>query len=244
MLPCRLRILVVSIERGTSIFDIAFHLHEHAGGVSGGMEYSTALFDPETTARMVRHFCILLNSAAAGPDQPIDTIAMLDRDERRRFLARVRGQSGSPSTRRRSASNSNASQRPHLTVSHLPAPRHHHIWGADQQAEKLAAGLEVAGARLGEPVLLLLDRSPGGRGRDTRRAEDRRGVRISSRYRSPNRALALYRRGYQGAPRPHRARGVGRVEDALSLLDCRPLFVSAMAHDDTTAPRATDRASR
>ncbi|PZV34685.1 non-ribosomal peptide synthetase [Mesorhizobium kowhaii] len=233
---------VVSIERGTSIFDIAFHLHEHAGGVSGGMEYSTALFDPETAARMVRHFCILLNSAAADPDQPIDTIAMLDRDERRRFWHASEGKAvafdETPLCQQFERFAATAPDRIALA-----GPAGTITYGAlDQQAEKLAAGLEEAGVRPGEPLLLLLDRSPAAV------VAILAALKTGVAFVPLDIDLPIERLRYIAEDTGARhvltePAAWGRVEDALSLLECRPLFVSAMAHDGTTAPRATDRAS-
>jgi hypothetical protein len=41
-----------SVQKGTAIFDLACNLWQSATGIAGEIEYSTALFDAETIARL------------------------------------------------------------------------------------------------------------------------------------------------------------------------------------------------
>jgi amino acid adenylation domain-containing protein len=65
-----------------------------AGSVSGGIEYSTRLFDASTAERMAGHLVNLLEAAAADPDQPLSALAMVTAGERAQLLAASDGGTG------------------------------------------------------------------------------------------------------------------------------------------------------
>lgn len=69
------------VERGTAIFDLAFHLAEIEGGILGGFEYSTDLFAPETIHRLGEHFVRLLENIVANPDSRLSCLRLLSQDE-------------------------------------------------------------------------------------------------------------------------------------------------------------------
>jgi amino acid adenylation domain-containing protein len=75
------------VERGTSIFDIAFSVLEATAGLSGYLEYNVDLFEASTIQRLVDHFQILLEGLAADPDSPISRRPLLTRAERHRLLS-------------------------------------------------------------------------------------------------------------------------------------------------------------
>ncbi|WP_405617058.1 amino acid adenylation domain-containing protein [Streptomyces sp. NBC_00076] len=52
------------------------------GSFHGRVEYASALFEPETVQRTVRHFLQLLQSAVAAPATPVSRLEMLDSAER------------------------------------------------------------------------------------------------------------------------------------------------------------------
>ncbi|MET0646295.1 MAG: amino acid adenylation domain-containing protein [Pyrinomonadaceae bacterium] len=64
-------------------FDLTLGLAEVAGGVSGSLSYSTALFDDATAERMAAHYVALLAGAAARPSEPVSAVPLLSEEERR-----------------------------------------------------------------------------------------------------------------------------------------------------------------
>jgi amino acid adenylation domain-containing protein len=77
---------MLEVKRGTAIFDLAFTLTDSAGGLSGGIEYSTELFEPATVERLAAHFQVLLEGIVADPDARLSTLPLLTPAERRRLL--------------------------------------------------------------------------------------------------------------------------------------------------------------
>ncbi|WP_344597521.1 amino acid adenylation domain-containing protein, partial [Actinomadura vinacea] len=69
---------------GTSTvkFDLEIRLTETDDGLTGAIEYSTALFDPATADRLAGHFVTLLQAVAAGPALPLSRLSMLAPAER------------------------------------------------------------------------------------------------------------------------------------------------------------------
>ena len=73
-----------NVQRGTAIFDLAMHLWESGEAIGGGIEFSTALFDGGTIARLSEHFLKLLESAVLDPDAGIEELSLLSPSERQR----------------------------------------------------------------------------------------------------------------------------------------------------------------
>ncbi|MEL6440609.1 MAG: amino acid adenylation domain-containing protein [Cyanobacteria bacterium J06621_8] len=67
-------------------FDMTIFLTETPEGIHGAIEYSTALYKPETVDRLTKHFHNLLNSIATNPTQTISEIAYLDDAEIKQLL--------------------------------------------------------------------------------------------------------------------------------------------------------------
>ncbi|WP_431887132.1 AMP-binding protein, partial [Micromonospora wenchangensis] len=67
-------------------FDLTLSLAERDGRITGSLEYATALFDPATAERHVRHLRHVLTELVAHPDRPIDELSLLDPVERRDLL--------------------------------------------------------------------------------------------------------------------------------------------------------------
>ncbi|AFZ12486.1 amino acid adenylation domain protein [Crinalium epipsammum PCC 9333] len=61
----------MDIENDTAMSDLTLELYEESEGLSGVFEYSTDLFDATTIERMVGHYCALLESIVANPEQNI-----------------------------------------------------------------------------------------------------------------------------------------------------------------------------
>ncbi|HEY0016585.1 MAG TPA: amino acid adenylation domain-containing protein [Longimicrobium sp.] len=67
-------------------FDLSLSLREHDGGIVGGAEYATALFDTATVERLLDHLRIMLEALAADPDTRLDAVELLVGPERERVL--------------------------------------------------------------------------------------------------------------------------------------------------------------
>jgi amino acid adenylation domain-containing protein len=75
------------VDPGTAKFDLRFDLAETTdGGLTGFLEYDTALFAPESVARMARHFQILLECAVANPGLRLSALALLTPAERNELI--------------------------------------------------------------------------------------------------------------------------------------------------------------
>ncbi|HEX5884977.1 MAG TPA: amino acid adenylation domain-containing protein, partial [Pyrinomonadaceae bacterium] len=67
----------------TSKFDIFISLTDTGESIKAVVEYDTALFEPETVKRMLRHYEALLSGIADNVDQRVSSIDLLVGDERR-----------------------------------------------------------------------------------------------------------------------------------------------------------------
>ncbi|MBZ5491936.1 MAG: amino acid adenylation domain-containing protein [Acidobacteriia bacterium] len=62
-------------------FDLVFTLQESAGRVSGTCIFATDLFERQTVARMVKHWCRLLEELVRTPEKRISELRMLGQEE-------------------------------------------------------------------------------------------------------------------------------------------------------------------
>ena len=69
-------------DGGIARFDVGWLWAEDGGGLSGGLEYSTALFDAATIGRMGGHLGVLLAAVAADPGRPLSGLGVLTAGER------------------------------------------------------------------------------------------------------------------------------------------------------------------
>ena len=76
----------VSINTGTSKFDLTLSLGECEQMLVGFIEYSTDLFERSSIERMICHFQTLLEGIIADPDRPISTLPLLTDAERHHLL--------------------------------------------------------------------------------------------------------------------------------------------------------------
>ena len=67
-------------------FDLTLNTAEHDGGLSAGLTYATALFDPRTIERMAGHWLALLQAICANAAQRIAEVPMLDMAERQQIV--------------------------------------------------------------------------------------------------------------------------------------------------------------
>ena len=73
-------------EGGTAKFDLSLELFEDGLGLSGGIEYSTDLFDGATAARWANHLERLLEEVVADPDVRLSSLDLLSLAERHQIL--------------------------------------------------------------------------------------------------------------------------------------------------------------
>ncbi|MGW1598292.1 amino acid adenylation domain-containing protein [Streptomyces sp. NPDC002343] len=67
--------------------DLTLYLRRRPdGGMSGGLEYATALFERDTVERMAEQFALLLRQASAHPDARLDALDLLPAAERGALL--------------------------------------------------------------------------------------------------------------------------------------------------------------
>ncbi|HKV81106.1 MAG TPA: amino acid adenylation domain-containing protein [Candidatus Sulfotelmatobacter sp.] len=77
---------VFEIRSPAEPFDLRVEFQETEGELAGRFSYSTDLFDAATIARVMEHFCKLLESAATDPNAAISSLPMLSEAERHRLL--------------------------------------------------------------------------------------------------------------------------------------------------------------
>jgi amino acid adenylation domain-containing protein len=77
---------IFEIESPAEPFDLRVEFQETEGELTSRFSYSSDLFDTATVARMMEHFCMLLESAAADPNVAISGLPMLREAERHRVL--------------------------------------------------------------------------------------------------------------------------------------------------------------
>ena len=74
------------LESGVSKFDLTVEFTEDQEGLAGSVEYSTALFKPQTIERMVGHFTALCHAITVTPTANIRDLDYLREAEKRRLL--------------------------------------------------------------------------------------------------------------------------------------------------------------
>nr|WP_279637144.1 non-ribosomal peptide synthetase [Corallococcus praedator] len=76
----------VEVEHRVARFDLTLGLVDGEDGFTGGLEYSTALFEPATVERLLGHLKALLEGATAEPGRPVLALPLLGQAEQRRLL--------------------------------------------------------------------------------------------------------------------------------------------------------------
>ncbi len=76
----------VHSDTGVATFDITLALSETPDGLRGALNYNTDLFDASTIRRMLSHFQLILEQAAADPDRPVTRYGLLTDEEARALL--------------------------------------------------------------------------------------------------------------------------------------------------------------
>ncbi|WP_163867352.1 non-ribosomal peptide synthase/polyketide synthase, partial [Myxococcus eversor] len=73
-------------HHGVIRFDLELSFHREETGFRGGINYATALFDPDTVEAMASHLRVLLEEVITAPELPLTQVSMLTAEERRRVL--------------------------------------------------------------------------------------------------------------------------------------------------------------
>lgn len=81
-----LKLALSELYNETAKFDLTFSVGETSEGLSLTVEYSTDLFESTTIQRMINHYCNLLQSAIASPEQTISQLPMLSEQEKNQLL--------------------------------------------------------------------------------------------------------------------------------------------------------------
>lgn len=74
------------LETGTAKFDICLSMIDSEEGLTGFIEYSTDIFNPDTINRLLAHFQTLLESIVAKPQQKISQLRLLTEQEQHQLL--------------------------------------------------------------------------------------------------------------------------------------------------------------
>nr|WP_244224482.1 non-ribosomal peptide synthetase [Corallococcus sicarius] len=76
----------VEVEHRVARFDLTLGFVDGEDGLTGGLEYSTALFEPATVERLLGHLKALLEGAIAEPERSVFALPLLGAAEQRRLL--------------------------------------------------------------------------------------------------------------------------------------------------------------
>jgi amino acid adenylation domain-containing protein len=155
-----LRAEPLPIDNGTAKYDLAFLISETAGGLSGNIEYATALFDPQTIAHLGRAWLTLLQSAVDAPDRPISRLPLVDGIERRRVAAGADPAAGNHSAAEtlHGLFETHARRSPDR-VALCCGVRQFTYGELDRRASAVARYLRSQGLQSEQPVTVCLDRS-------------------------------------------------------------------------------------
>ncbi len=84
--PSELRAYPMEVQAKAAQFDLTLTMAGDENGLSGSIDYATALFDAATIAGLAQHFCILLEGIAANPQSRLSELPLLGAAERHRLL--------------------------------------------------------------------------------------------------------------------------------------------------------------
>ena len=74
-----------SVE-GTAKFDLSLTMEETGDGITGSLEYATAIFSATAVQRISEHFLVLLQSIVQNPHETIGRLRLMSREEQQRLL--------------------------------------------------------------------------------------------------------------------------------------------------------------
>jgi amino acid adenylation domain-containing protein len=76
----------IEFDAGTARFDLSVEIYPRHGKLRAYFEYNKSLYDLETVERLQQHFLNLLESVRQNPDQSIDSIELMQPEERRQLV--------------------------------------------------------------------------------------------------------------------------------------------------------------
>jgi amino acid adenylation domain-containing protein len=78
---------ILAVDSGAAQYDLGLRMTRTEAGLEGALEYDSDLFDAATIDRMVGHFRVLLEAAAAAPDRHLSELPLLSTDENRQLMS-------------------------------------------------------------------------------------------------------------------------------------------------------------
>jgi amino acid adenylation domain-containing protein len=150
---------MLSADRGTATFDLAFDLWESGPALRGLLEYSTDVFERASVERMLDHFTRLLWGAVDHPDAPISLLPLLSPEEACRQLAAEPASDASPALPVHLAFVARARACPDATAV-IAGERSWTYGDLDARSGALAGALHARGVAPGSVVAVLLDPGP------------------------------------------------------------------------------------
>ncbi|RUS95014.1 hypothetical protein DSM106972_091740 [Dulcicalothrix desertica PCC 7102] len=78
----------IFLDNGGAKFDLTLMLEPSGSNWSAILEYNTDLFTPQTAQFILKHYCQLLASAVADPNVGINTLPLLDENERQELISK------------------------------------------------------------------------------------------------------------------------------------------------------------
>ncbi|MCF3650808.1 amino acid adenylation domain-containing protein [Synoicihabitans lomoniglobus] len=158
--PPELGLEAIELPAAVAKFDLTLSLQESGAGISGALEYATALFDAATAERFVAQFQFSLEQFVASPDRPLAQLPRLPPAEAQQLLAWGAGPCPDyPSTSLAAVFNATAQRFPtsaaltfgDQSISYRELARRSH---------QLAHVLRSRGVQVDQPVGVCQERSP------------------------------------------------------------------------------------
>jgi amino acid adenylation domain-containing protein len=141
-------------------FDLTLAVEETEAGLQVWAEYDTDLFDASTLWRMLGHYRVLLEGAAASPEAPVSALPLLTAAER--ALLEGWNRTGAPYPRDKVVHQLFEEQAARTPLATAVVYGDHEVSYAalEARADRLARRLVRMGVRPGTPVGLCLERTP------------------------------------------------------------------------------------
>ncbi|WP_145052127.1 non-ribosomal peptide synthetase [Paenibacillus xylanexedens] len=76
----------IELQGNTALFDLSLIMEEKEQGLGGDLIYNTALFAGAGMKRLVQHFHILLEGIVANPDQAMNELPLLSKEEQHQLI--------------------------------------------------------------------------------------------------------------------------------------------------------------
>jgi amino acid adenylation domain-containing protein/FkbM family methyltransferase len=148
-----------AVDSQTAKFDLTLSLSEDGEDLQGWLGYYTALFDPATAARMIGHYCVLLNGIVQAPERPIAELPLLAEAERRQLLVEWNDNAASYPQKNIHKMFAEQALRTPAAIAVKFEGRHYSYAELNSRANQLGRYLLKAGVAPGEPVGICMERS-------------------------------------------------------------------------------------